>query len=120
MNLKGTKFQKKVWNYLKKIQPEEVFYMHGEIVLRANWDQNEIFIETRDNVLSQYIQLNSVLVRDVTLPTAIKEGIVPGERAVAQSRCILPGYLPDATRVDILVSSGKRAALPTLNAPSLS
>ena len=31
-------------NYLKKIQPEEVFYMDGEIVLRANWDQNEIFI----------------------------------------------------------------------------
>jgi regulator of protease activity HflC (stomatin/prohibitin superfamily) len=35
--------------------------------------QNEIFEETRDNVLSQHIQLNSVLVRDVTLPTAIKE-----------------------------------------------
>ena len=31
-------------NYLKKIQPEEVFYMDGEIVLRANWDQNEEFI----------------------------------------------------------------------------
>ena len=31
-------------NYLKKIQPEEVFYMDGEIVLRANWDQNEVFI----------------------------------------------------------------------------
>ena len=31
-------------NYLKKIQPEEVIYMEGEITLRANWDQNEIFI----------------------------------------------------------------------------
>jgi regulator of protease activity HflC (stomatin/prohibitin superfamily) len=45
--------------------------------------QNEIFEETRDNVLSQYIQLNSVLVRDVTLPTAIKEGI---ERKLVQEQ----------------------------------
>ena len=37
--------------------------------------QNEIFLETRDNVVPQYIQLNSVLVRDVTLPNAIKTGI---------------------------------------------
>ena len=45
--------------------------------------QNEIFIETRDDVLGQYIQLNSVLVRDVTLPTAIKEGI---ERKLVQEQ----------------------------------
>ena len=45
--------------------------------------QNEIFEETRDNVLSQHIQLNSVLVRDVTLPTAIKEGI---ERKLVQEQ----------------------------------
>ena len=45
--------------------------------------QNEIFEETRDNVLSQFIQLNSVLVRDVTLPTAIKEGI---ERKLVQEQ----------------------------------
>ncbi len=31
-------------NYLKKIQPEEIIYMEGEIELRANWDQNETFI----------------------------------------------------------------------------
>ena len=45
--------------------------------------QNEIFIETRDDVLDQYIQLNSVLVRDVTLPNAIKEGI---ERKLVQEQ----------------------------------
>ena len=45
--------------------------------------QNEIFTETRDDVLGQYIQLNSVLVRDVTLPTAIKEGI---ERKLVQEQ----------------------------------
>ena len=37
--------------------------------------QNEIFEETRDNVMSQYIQLNAVLVRDVSLHAAIKQGI---------------------------------------------
>src|SRR6056300_2076516 len=37
--------------------------------------QNEIFEETQKNVASQHIQLNAVLVRDVTLPLAIKEAI---------------------------------------------
>jgi len=36
-------------NYLKKIQPEEVIYMEGEISLRANWDQNETFIVKKTN-----------------------------------------------------------------------
>ena len=36
-------------NYLKKIQPEEVIYMEGEISLRANWDQNETFIVKETN-----------------------------------------------------------------------
>ena len=38
-------------------------------------EQNEIFIETRDDVLGQYIQLNSVLVRDVTLPQTLRAAI---------------------------------------------
>ena len=37
--------------------------------------QNEIFEETKRKVESQHVQLNSVLVRDVTLPTSIKEAI---------------------------------------------
>ena len=45
--------------------------------------QNEIFEETRDNVMSQYIQLNAVLVRDVSLPAAIKQGI---ERKLVQEQ----------------------------------
>tara|TARA_A100000164_G_scaffold59746_1_gene48220 strand:- start:75 stop:890 length:816 start_codon:yes stop_codon:yes gene_type:complete len=45
--------------------------------------QNEIFEETRDNVMSQYIQLNAVLVRDVSLPNAIKQGI---ERKLVQEQ----------------------------------
>ena len=45
--------------------------------------QNEIFDETKANVESQHIQLNAVLVRDVTLPTAIKEAI---ERKLKQEQ----------------------------------
>lgn len=37
--------------------------------------QNEIFEETKRKVEGQHVQLNSVLVRDVTLPTSIKEAI---------------------------------------------
>ena len=45
--------------------------------------QNEIFDETKKNVESQHIQLNAVLVRDVSLPLAIKEGI---ERKLIQEQ----------------------------------
>ena len=45
--------------------------------------QNEIFEETQKNVESQHIQLNAVLVRDVTLPVAIKEAI---ERKLRQEQ----------------------------------
>mgnify|MGYP001271976132 CR=1 FL=1 len=37
--------------------------------------QQEIFVETKNIVGNQYIQLNSVLVRDVTLPNVIKDAI---------------------------------------------
>ena len=30
-------------NYLKKIQPEEVYYANFELEIRANWDFNETF-----------------------------------------------------------------------------
>ena len=45
--------------------------------------QNEIFEETLKNVESQHIQVNAVLVRDVTLPLAIKEAI---ERKLGQEQ----------------------------------
>ncbi|MGB2135996.1 MAG: prohibitin family protein, partial [Flavobacteriaceae bacterium] len=45
--------------------------------------QNEIYEETKKNVESQHIQLNAVLVRDVSLPLAIKEGI---ERKLIQEQ----------------------------------
>ena len=37
--------------------------------------QNEIFEETKKKVEPQHVQINSVLVRDVTLPPSIKEAI---------------------------------------------
>jgi len=45
--------------------------------------QNEIFEETIKVVVNQHIQLNAVLVRDVSLPLAIKEGI---ERKLIQEQ----------------------------------
>jgi len=45
--------------------------------------QKEIFEETKKNVKGQYIQINAILVRDVTLPTAIKEAI---ERKLRQEQ----------------------------------
>ncbi len=45
--------------------------------------QNEIFEETKNIVEDQYIQLNEVLVRDVTLPETIKEAI---ERKLRQEQ----------------------------------
>ncbi len=45
--------------------------------------QNEIFEETKRKVEGQHVQLNAVLVRDVTLPTAIKQAI---ERKLGQEQ----------------------------------
>lgn len=45
--------------------------------------QNEIFEETKNIVDDQYIQLNEILVRDVTLPATIKEAI---ERKLKQEQ----------------------------------
>jgi regulator of protease activity HflC (stomatin/prohibitin superfamily) len=45
--------------------------------------QNEIFEETKITVEDQYIQLNEILVRDVTLPPTIKDAI---ERKLRQEQ----------------------------------
>ncbi|TYB76730.1 prohibitin family protein [Bizionia gelidisalsuginis] len=45
--------------------------------------QQEIFVETKNIVQDQYIQLNEVLVRDVTLPSTIKDAI---ERKLKQEQ----------------------------------
>ena len=45
--------------------------------------QEEIFVETKEILKNQYVQLNEVLVRDVTLPATIKDAI---ERKLRQEQ----------------------------------
>jgi len=49
--------------------PEQIYSTKRDAI------QEEIYIETRDILVNQYIQLNEVLVRDVTLPPTIKTAI---------------------------------------------
>ena len=57
--------------------PEQIYSSKRDAI------QNEIFEETKKIVQNQYIQLNEVLVRDVTLPDAIKDAI---ERKLGQEQ----------------------------------
>ena len=49
--------------------PEQIYSSKRDII------QSEIFDETKLIIEDQYVQLNDVLVRDVTLPMAIKDAI---------------------------------------------
>ena len=60
--------------------PEQIYSSKRDAI------QEEIFDETKKIVQDQYIQLNDVLVRDVTLPTAIKDAI---ERKLSQEQTSL-------------------------------
>ncbi|MDH3323658.1 MAG: prohibitin family protein, partial [Flavobacteriaceae bacterium] len=57
--------------------PEQIYSSKRDAI------QEEIFEETKKIVDQQYIQLNDVLVRDVTLPNAIKDAI---ERKLGQEQ----------------------------------
>ena len=57
--------------------PDEIYSTKRDAI------QEEIFDETQKIVKDQYIQLNDVLVRDVTLPAAIKDAI---ERKLGQEQ----------------------------------
>ena len=57
--------------------PEQIYSSKREAI------QQEIFDETRKILANQYIQLNKILVRDVTLPTTIKTAI---ERKLKQQQ----------------------------------
>ena len=60
--------------------PEQLYSTKRDAV------QNEIFVETKNIVDDQYIQLNQILVRDVTLPAPIREAI---ERKLKQEQTAL-------------------------------
>ena len=57
--------------------PEQIYSSKRDAI------QSEIFDETKKIVEDQYVQLNDVLVRDVTLPAAIKDAI---ERKLGQEQ----------------------------------
>lgn len=57
--------------------PEQIYSSKRDVI------QEEIFEETKKILDKQYVQLNEVLVRDVTLPTTIKEAI---ERKLRQEQ----------------------------------
>lgn len=57
--------------------PEQIYSSKRDVI------QEEIFLETKKILDKQYVQLNEVLVRDVTLPTTIKEAI---ERKLKQEQ----------------------------------
>ncbi|MEN8124013.1 MAG: prohibitin family protein [Bacteroidota bacterium] len=57
--------------------PEQIYSSKRDAI------QQEIFDETKKITDNQYVQLNEVLVRDVTLPTAIKDAI---ERKLGQEQ----------------------------------
>lgn len=57
--------------------PEQLYSSKRDVI------QNEIYVETKKILDEQYVQLNEVLVRDVTLPATIKEAI---ERKLKQEQ----------------------------------
>ncbi|MGB5242492.1 MAG: prohibitin family protein [Lutimonas sp.] len=89
----GTLHQTKGENYLERVikpairsatrsvvgryTPEQIYSSKRDVI------QNEIFDETKKIIEDQYVQLNEVLVRDVTLPAAIKDAI---ERKLGQEQ----------------------------------
>lgn len=57
--------------------PEQLYSSKREVI------QEEIYDETRKLLADQYVQLNEILVRDVKLPTTIKDAI---ERKLGQEQ----------------------------------
>ena len=53
----------KIWdtgNYLKKVQPEAVYYSNFELDIRANWDFNETFNLKKIKIDSTSIKIDSI------------------------------------------------------------
>ena len=92
--------------------PEQIYSSKRDVI------QEEIYLETKKILDNQYIQLNEVLVRDVTLPATIKEAI---ERKLKQEQEALEYEfrLKKATKEaekQRIEAEGKAAANRILNA----
>lgn len=57
--------------------PEQIYSSKRDLI------QEEVFVETKEILASQFVQLNEVLIRDVNLPPSIKEAI---ERKLSQEQ----------------------------------
>ena len=92
--------------------PEQIYSSKRDAI------QKEIFEETKTILDPQYIQLNEVLVRDITLPTTIKTAIenkLKQEQESLEYEFRLQRELKEAERIRI-EAEGKAAANRILNA----
>ena len=92
--------------------PEQIYSSKRDAI------QKEIYEETKMILVPQYIQLNEVLVRDITLPTTIKTAIenkLKQEQESLEYEFRLQRELKEAERIRI-EAEGKAAANRILNA----
>jgi len=92
--------------------PEQIYSTKRDAI------QEEIFEETRDILTPQYIQLNEVLVRDVTLPPTIKNAIekkLKQEQESLEYEFKIQKETKEAERIRI-AAEGKANANKILNA----
>ncbi|MCF8276699.1 MAG: prohibitin family protein [Flavobacteriales bacterium] len=92
--------------------PEQIYSSKRDAI------QEEIYLETKEILDPQYVQLNEVLVRDITLPTTIKTAIenkLKQEQESLEYEFRLQRELKEAERIRI-EAEGKAAANRILNA----
>jgi prohibitin 1 len=92
--------------------PEQIYASKRDVI------QEEIFIETKKILDKQYVQLNEVLVRDITLPPTIKQAIenkLKQEQASLEYEFRLQREQKEAERIRI-EAEGKAEANRILNA----
>tara|TARA_B100000809_G_C15106524_1_gene518967 strand:+ start:1007 stop:1846 length:840 start_codon:yes stop_codon:yes gene_type:complete len=92
--------------------PEEIYSTKRDAI------QTEIFVETKKILDKQYIQINEILVRDITLPTTIKtaiEGKLKQEQESLEYEFKLQKAKKEAEKVRI-EAQGKADANKILNA----
>lgn len=92
--------------------PEQIYASKRDII------QDEIFVETKKILDKQYVQLNEVLVRDITLPPTIKTAIenkLKQEQASLEYEFRLKREQKEAERIRI-EAEGKAEANRILNA----
>ncbi len=92
--------------------PEEIYSSKREVI------QTQIFDETKKIIQKQYVQVNEVLIRDISLPTKIKNAIeekLKQEQESEQYKYRLEKELKEAQRIKI-AAEGKAEANRILNA----